>query len=138
MVTVTAREYAEAAASLVGSRFQHHGRVPGWLDCAGIVFVAAWQRGLDTPDHRDYEPTPDGAVVVAALEARCDPRPWKEWSEPGRVVVLRHAVDGQPRHFAVSLGGGLAIHQESRARIFDLREKIDRIQSTMMLRGVQP
>jgi cell wall-associated NlpC family hydrolase len=135
---VTAQQYADAAAALVGSRFHHHGRRPGCLDCAGIVFVAAWQTGLDTPDHTDYGPTPQGDVVRQAIVERCTPRPWAEWMDPGRVIVMRHRIDGEPRHFAVSLGGGMAIHQESRARFLDLRENVASIHSVMMLQGVEP
>lgn len=135
---VTAQAYADAAAALVGSRFHHHGREPGHLDCAGIVFVAAWKCGLPTPDHLDYLPTPDADVVRKAIADRCTPRPWREWMDPGRVVVLRHRIDGAPRHFAVSLGGGLAIHQETRARFIDLREHRESIQSVMILKGVEP
>lgn len=135
---VTAQCYADAAASFVGSRFHHHGRIEGRLDCAGIVFASAWRCGLTTPDFTEYAPTPDAAVVMRAVEERCTTRPWCEWEKPGRVIVLRHRIDGAPRHFAVSTGGGLAIHQETRARFFDLRDQRESIHAVMLLKGVEP
>lgn len=135
---VTAQQFADAAASTRGARFHHRGRTEAAQDCVGPVFTAARVCGIPLAPFTDYERTPDEAVVLAATQERCDPREWGEHMLPGRVVLLRQRTDGAARHFAVSLGGGYAVHQESRARIIDLRENLEQIHSVWLLRGVEP
>lgn len=134
----TCAQFAEAARALAGSRFHHHGRVPGHTDCAGLLFVAAWQIALQVADYTDYEPTPRENVLLSVVRDRCEPRDWSEWREPGRIIVLRQRPAGEARHFAVSLGGGEAIHQESRARIVRIDERPELIHSVWIFRGLEP
>lgn len=134
---VTAQQFADAAVSTRGARFHHRGRTATSQDCAGPVFTAARMLQIDVPDFTDYGRTPDEAVVLAATQERCTPRDWSEHMLPGRVLLMRQRHDGPAQHFAVSLGGGLAVHQESRARIFDLREKLELLHSVWLLHGVE-
>jgi cell wall-associated NlpC family hydrolase len=135
---VTAQQFADAAVSTRGARFQHRGRTETSQDCVGPVFVAARVCGIELAPFTDYERTPDEAVVLAATQERCDPRDWGEHMLPGRVLLLRQRPGGAARHFAVSLGGGYAVHQETRARIIDLRENLEQLHSVWLLRGVEP
>lgn len=135
---VTAQQFADAAVSTRGARFQHRGRTATAQDCAGPVFVGARICGIEVAPFTDYERTPDEAVVIAATQERCTPRDWSEHMLPGRVLLLRQTHDGPARHFAVSLGGGYAVHQESRAKLMDLRDKLELLHSCWLLRGVEP
>lgn len=134
----TAQQFADAAVSTRGARFHHRGRTETSQDCAGPVFVAARMLGIEVAPFTDYERTPDEAVVLAATQARCTPRDWSEHMLPGRVLLMRQRPGGPTQHFAVSLGGGYAVHQETRARIFDLREKLELLHSVWLLQGVEP
>lgn len=135
---VSAQEFAVAASHTVGTRFRHRGRGDRGQDCVGPILGPARHFGLDVPDFQDYGRIPDESVVLAECERRCTPRDWSEHELPGRVLLFRQTPDGPLRHFGVSLGNGLAIHQERRATIIDLREKRELLHSVWLLNGVKP
>lgn len=94
----------QAARRYAGVRFRHRGRTPVGLDCAGLVWRAYLDCGVELPDFRLYgrEPHEDGLVRHVAL-ALGEPRlfaapPLTELS-PGDVVVLRYEVE--PHHLAI-------------------------------------
>ena len=134
---VRVEEFAAAALALRGARFQHLGRGPAGVDCIGIGFAAAIACGLNPAPFVGYAKTPDSDVLLAAVAERCEPREWSEWEKIGRLVVLRQAPTGPPRHFAVSTGDGWAIHCETRVRMLWLRERQELVHSVWLVHGVE-
>lgn len=106
----TAVQFAAACESLMGSPFHHRGRTRAGIDCIGLVFAGASQIGVEIPPFLEYGRTPDSEVLMRAVRERCDEVAWGERLDIGRLLVLRQRANGQPRHFAVTLGCGMAVH----------------------------
>lgn len=95
---------ADAARHYLGVRFRHRGRNSTGLDCAGLVWLAYHDLGIDLPDYRLYGPEPhkDGLSrhVAAALGAPVLAAPVRATAlSDGDVVVLR--FDTEPHHVAI-------------------------------------
>jgi cell wall-associated NlpC family hydrolase len=109
---MTARaEVVAAARALVGTPYQHQGRLPGVaLDCAGVVICVARACGLIEADFdvTGYTPRPDGTLL-----AYCDrylTRIEQDAAGPGDVIVTRFG--GEAQHFGILspyLHGGQAV-----------------------------
>lgn len=68
-----APDFAAAAASFVGTRYQHQARLPGvGLDCVGVPLCALAIVGVEIDDVAGYGRLPDGDTLTRALEAHCD------------------------------------------------------------------
>jgi cell wall-associated NlpC family hydrolase len=110
---------AEARA-LLGTPFQHQGRMPGVaIDCAGVPIIVGKKLGLVSADFEvtGYARTPDGKTLKAYCDANMR-RIELAAALPGDVILIRWGRDGDPQHLGI-LGdhpnGGLSIiHADSR------------------------
>lgn len=96
---------AEAARALVGTPFRHLGRSAQGVDCAGLVFLAAWSCGLQVPDFIGYGQLPDPQVLLRELGKRAEQ---VGADQPAEVAVF-HYRRGDGAHFGV-LDGAHLIH----------------------------
>ncbi len=102
-----------AARACLGTPFHHQGRLPGvGLDCIGLVIVAARAAGLEVNDRADYAPRPDGAALVAAIEAHGARR--VEAIRAGDILVFRYGA--LPQHVALATSATTMIHAFAPAR----------------------
>ncbi|MER2519727.1 MAG: NlpC/P60 family protein [Bdellovibrionales bacterium] len=98
-----------AARACLGTPFHHQGRLPGQgLDCVGLIVVAARAAGLEVEDRRDYARRPDGASLVAALQAHGAALVVGRGIAAGDILVFRY--DGQPQHVALATEADAMIH----------------------------
>lgn len=97
----TFERFWECALDLRGARFRHLGRVPGRLDCWGLVWLASKQAGSEVADFQDYDRTPDSAALLRAVEERSDECPREDMWAIGRVLVIRPRDLLRPIHFAI-------------------------------------
>lgn len=93
-----------AARQYLGVRFRHRGRSRVGLDCAGLVWRAYHDCGVDLPDFRLYGPEPhrDGLTrhVTAALGEPVLCAPVRESGLlDGDVVILRFRTE--PHHLGI-------------------------------------
>lgn len=93
-----------AARRYKGVRFRHRGRTPQALDCAGLVWRAYLDCGIELPDFRLYgrEPHEDGLVqhVRSALgEPFLLASPPDAALQPGDVLVVRYEIE--PHHLGI-------------------------------------
>lgn len=97
----------EVARSYVGTPFAHKGRAPGTgLDCAGVIFCAAWACGIQIPDFLDYGRLPDERLF-RELRKRAEP------ARDGADFALFHDGNGHAMHFA-ALDGDRMVHATER------------------------
>ena len=111
-----------AARKYIGCPFRHRGRGPVRFDCAGIVWRAYHDCGVDLPDFRLYggDPHRDGLLshVRAALgdPVHSGPPPMAAL-QPGDVLLLRY--EHEPHHLAMvadyPLGGLSMVHADGHA-----------------------
>lgn len=112
-------ELVFAARAYIGCKFRHRGRGPTRFDCAGIVWRAYHDCGVDLPDFLLYggEPHRDGlrAHVRAALgdPVHIGPPPAQQL-QPGDVLLMR--FEHEPHHLAIVtdyvLGGLGMLHAD--------------------------
>ncbi len=111
-----------AARRYLGVRFRHRGRTPRGLDCAGLVWLAYSDCGMDLPDFRLYGPEPheDGleGYTSAALGDPIALAPVaRHQLAVGDVLVVR--FETEPHHIAIASDyptGGLAmLHADGHA-----------------------
>ena len=93
-----------AARRYTGVPFRHRGRSNRGLDCAGLVWIAYRDCGLELPDNARYgrEPHRDGLVThcrVALGEEIATPPVNSARLEPGDVLVMR--FEFEPHHMAI-------------------------------------
>lgn len=93
-----------AARSYKGTRFRHRGRNKKGIDCAGLIWAAYRDCGVELTDYRLYgeEPEDDGLVthIIAALGEPVFTAPVREQTlQVGDVLVLRYEVE--PHHVAL-------------------------------------
>lgn len=108
---------ALAARVYVGCAFRHRGRGPVRFDCAGIVWRAYHDRGVDLPDFLLYggEPHRDGLLmhVTAALGTPvCTGPPAMDRLRVDDVLLMRY--EHEPHHLAIVADyvlGGLSMIQ---------------------------
>lgn len=125
-----------AARSYTGVPFRHRGRRPGALDCAGLVWIAYKDCGLELPDFRLYGPEPheDGLVthVTAALGAPVALKPKSfDLLRCGDVVLICFEQD--PHHLALiadyPLGGFSLLHADGfTGRVIEQRLSSEQLQ----------
>lgn len=99
----------EAARKYRGVKFCHRGRLARALDCAGLIWLAYKDCGVELPDFRLYsrEPKEDGLTEYVA-KALGDPVTGAP--KAGDVIVLKTKVE--PHHLAIVFDypfGGLAM-----------------------------
>lgn len=90
-------QFVEAVRSLVGTPYQHRGRIAGQaLDCVGVPIAAMALCGVVLP-----EPPPYGTVPGGLLEQLAPLADQVVYSEraPGDLLAIWWA--GEPRHLAV-------------------------------------
>lgn len=90
-----------AAASYVGTPFQHQGRLPGvGLDCVGLVLCAFWESGYQPHEYQRYGRIPHPRVMRRELLKECDEvkAPWT----PGDILWFR--IRSYPQHLALWTG----------------------------------
>lgn len=116
---MTTREAVVAEArKLLGTPWQHLGRVPGVaIDCIGLVHTAGYAAGLvgDLALPRDYEKRPSNQ----RLQKSCDQYLVRVRGPAlGRVALMRFGVE--PHHMGIigdyPLGGFSLIHSYAMAR----------------------
>lgn len=96
-----------AARACLGTPFHHQGRRPHvGLDCIGLIVVALGAIGFQTRDRTDYARRPDGASLLAAIEAHGGRK--VETLQAGDILVFRYG--GQPQHVALATGPDSLIH----------------------------
>ena len=106
-MTQTPSPMIEAARACLDTPFHHQGRQRGaGLDCIGLVIVALNAAGMTVRDRTDYGRRPDGAGLIAALEAHGATR--IENFEAGDILVFRY--DRQPQHVALATSATTMIH----------------------------
>jgi cell wall-associated NlpC family hydrolase len=98
------------ARALVGTPYQHQGRVAGLaLDCAGVPVHCATTLGIPLTDYTRYGRLPVPAEMRAALDANLQRIPTKDM-QPGDVAWMR--FDMEPQHLAIVgdyVHGGLSL-----------------------------
>lgn len=78
------------ARKLVGTPFDHQGRVPGVaLDCVGELVCVGRACGLMVADETTYPRETDGAALHRCLEAACVPVPQEQIDRADVVIFLR-------------------------------------------------
>lgn len=92
----------QIARSLIGTPFQHQGRLPGVaLDCVGLIVVIARELGLPHFDRQDYAKNPHRGQLEEALKRQpCLER--IETLEPGAVILTR--ISATPQHVGIFTG----------------------------------
>lgn len=95
-----------SARTYMGTRFRHRGRNRTGLDCAGLVWAAYHDNGIDLPDFRLYSKEPSAhdkgltQYMVTALGKSVSEAPVHEIElEAGDIVVLRFEVE--PHHVGI-------------------------------------
>lgn len=106
---MTRQEIIDAARQLLGTPWQHQGRVPGiGIDCAGVIIHILKLNGIDY-DVQGYGRQPDGNMTKHA--DACLRRIRKEDVQPGDVLVFR--VKRLPQHIAILTDKGI-LHANER------------------------
>lgn len=112
-------EIVAAARAMVGTRWEHRGRVPGLaLDCGGVLICAARRTGCVAPDFDvpEYTMDPNGKLVQWC-EQHLGARVPQRLLIAGQVVIM--IVDKEPQHVGITANwkdGGLSIIHASNAR----------------------
>jgi len=65
---VTLADIVDEARRHLGTPYAHQGRLPGPLDCVGLIVGVAAGLGLSEYDDRTYGPMPDGVSLHRHLE----------------------------------------------------------------------
>lgn len=108
-----------AARKYTGVKFRHRGRKPSGLDCAGLIWLAYKDCGVELEDFRLYGPEPheNGLVahVTAALGEPLALEPvHASQLQAGDVAVMRY--EHEPHHLALItdylLGGFAILHAD--------------------------
>lgn len=94
----TPAAFVEAARSLKGAKWRHHGRKPWAVDCVGLVVLAAHKCGLELLDEAGYGREPWEDRLRRACRARFD-GPVQD-QRAGDVALIRWAR-GEPSHLAI-------------------------------------
>lgn len=118
-MVVTARQFADAAASLEGVRWRKYGRDPAkGLDCAGPVFAPVRMLGLaDLPDTRDYDAAMPGPEMLWDFCRRGLIEQAFEDQGEGRIGLCKwEGDDPEARHIVVMLEGREIVHVHARAK----------------------
>lgn len=103
-----------AAVRMIGTPFEHRGRVPGVrLDCAGLVLCAHWAAGVELPDCIGYGPLPRRSVLLRELEARAT-QLHRDDAGPGDIVLFEGRPN-YPMHFGILLGQESFVHAHQAA-----------------------
>lgn len=68
---VTRQEVVDKAREFKGVRWQHQGRTPKALDCAGLVVIVANQLELSAYNFTNYHRRPDGSFLSRFEEGGC-------------------------------------------------------------------
>lgn len=99
---MTQDELLTYARTLIGTKFRHHGRIPGLaLDCAGVVVSIAKEFQLNYEDKTGYGPNPSNGLLEEALDTQpCLMR--VNDMQPGDVLLMHFG--GEPRHLAIYAG----------------------------------
>lgn len=113
-------DIVRAAVDLVGTPYQHQGRVPGpdgGTDCIGVPVLIAWALGLKprTWNVTGYRRIPDGYTLLSKLRAEMGREVDRDEVKAGDLLVLDW---GQFPHHVVVVGdyhlGGLSmIHADN-------------------------
>lgn len=131
----TAQQFADACEALIGTPFKHRGRNHAGIDCRGLFLVGLEDVGAPVEPFDDYQPQPDPAVLLREVRARFDEVAWHERLLPGRILVLRQRNGGDPKHFAVTLGLGMAMHRDTlKAKRFRVHDEF--VHSVWRARGI--
>ena len=97
-------EIVAEARTLVGTPFQHQGRVPGvGLDCGGVIVHLLRYMGIEY-DVPGYGRLPEGDRLLEACDGVLTRIP-KDVLQPGDVVALRLLRD--PQHLALVTDYGI-------------------------------
>ena len=100
MMTVAQSDFVDAVKALVGTRYQHRGRIGGEaLDCVGVPIAAMALCGVVLPEPQPYGTVPPS--VVDGLRAVADEVPIEDRVD-GDILAIMWA--GEPRHLAVLVG----------------------------------
>lgn len=102
-----------SARALIGTKYQHQGRLPGVaLDCIGVPIVVAWDLGLvpRTFNVTGYPRVPDGQMLMQYSDQYMVRRAADAPLVAG--VVIAAAIEQDPQHFGILAPyrhGGLSI-----------------------------
>jgi cell wall-associated NlpC family hydrolase len=95
-----ASDFIAAARALVGTPFQHQGRLPGiGLDCVGVILVAARAAGKDIGDDTAYARRPDTNLLLRHIRENGLKPVGMANLNPGDLIVM--AFDANPQHIAI-------------------------------------
>lgn len=114
--TITADALVRCARELAGTPWQHQGRGPAGIDCAGLPIVACRRAGLNlfdfAPLPRRYgrKATPD---LLALIQAHCTP---VSAPAPGVLVLFQFPGERYARHMGLLTATDLVIHAEAQTR----------------------
>jgi hypothetical protein len=103
----TRSEYVAEARSLLGTKFQHQGRLPR-LDCAGVLVVVGNRHGARIKDYLAYTKKPNPKHLIEALRRNLDEVPVSE-AGPGDWLLVyaseRRKKRGVPQHLIMVTDG---------------------------------
>jgi cell wall-associated NlpC family hydrolase len=95
------------ARTLVGTPFQHQGRLPGvGLDCVGLLVAVARRFELTFHDHTGYSKYPDAQSFLRELSSGLIPIDAKE-ALPGDVLTFWVRHPSKPQHAALASDRGM-------------------------------
>lgn len=98
-MSAAAAEMVAAARGMIGTPFQHQGRLPGHaLDCAGLVVCAARACGFAIADRSGYATVPHAGVFTRCVEENCTRIELAE-VRPGDFMTF--AFVREPQHIAI-------------------------------------
>ena len=104
----TAADILAEARTWAGTPFHHQGRFKGvGVDCLGLVVGVGRALGLSQADATGYPRQPDGAALLAGLDAAYQRLPLGQ-QKPGDIMVFRIRRD--PQHLALLTERGGMIH----------------------------
>jgi hypothetical protein len=89
------------AREFIDVKFRHQGRSNAGVDCAGLLFVVAWELGIDAEDINGYRLSPEGYDMRNFLESALERRSI-DAIEKGDIVHIFYKGERIPHHLAIA------------------------------------
>jgi cell wall-associated NlpC family hydrolase len=126
---ITRPQIITEARKFLGARWQHQGRTPTAIDCAGLIIKVAHNLGITDFDETNYARRPDSLRLMELLNQHAVKT--KSHGQPGDILLL--SFQGAAQHLAIMTDIGMihayaaarkvvehAVNEQWRSRIVDI------------------